>query len=332
MRKAAVMVGFGAFFITMALLMRFYAYPKLAVVPKDLNTQQVVADDNASYFDAPTVKPAAGKILTKSTVVGNPSQSEQASKELKRDAIVLDQWQSTATVGKDGKLSTPPVDAFTSHYAIDASTGEGLPWSGNTKNNKPFSPSGQTIKFPFQTKKSNEYSYFDNTLNKAFPVKFAGEEEIKGLKVYKFTQDVPRTKFATKDLPPTIFGLPNGGAVVADRYYENQRTLWVEPETGIMMKLQEKQHQDLVVPNANPVNAMTTTSTLTDESITKNVDEYKTKSGQLKILRSTAPLVLGLLGVLALLGGLAASLMSGRKRAARDADGSHAAGATETSY
>jgi len=65
------MIGFGAFFLTLTLLMRFYAYPKLAVVPSDQNTQQLVTDDHASYFDADTLKPGAGKIVTKGTVVAN---------------------------------------------------------------------------------------------------------------------------------------------------------------------------------------------------------------------------------------------------------------------
>lgn len=309
MRKAAVMIGFGAFFITMALLMRFYAYPKLAVIPQDQNTQQLVKDDRATYFDAPTVKPGAGKILTKVTVVADKAASKKASDELGRNVVVVDQWQSTATVKSDGSLSKPPMDAYTAHYAVDASTGAAIEgWKDSTKDGKPFNPSGQTVKFPFNTSKDGSYEYFDSTLNKAFPVKFAGEEKLKGLTVYKFTQSVPRTKFTTMDVPPTIFGLPDGNGVVADRFYQNERTLWIEPTTGVMMKVQEKQHQELVVPNAKPVNAMTTTSTMTDETVTKNVDEYKTKATQLKILRVTAPIVLGLIGLLALALGLFMSL------------------------
>lgn len=314
MRKAAVMIGFGAFFITMALLMRFYAYPKLAVVPKDQNTQQLVTDEHATYFDAPTVKPGAGKILTKATVVGDPKDSERASQETGRNVVVVNQWQTTRATKDGGQTwENPPMAAYTAKYALDASTGEGVNWKGNTKDGKPFNPSGQTIKFPFDTQKDGKYEYYDSTLDKPLPVKFAGEEKLDGLTVYKFTQSVPRTKFTTIDVPPTIFGLPDGGGVVADRYYENERTLWVEPTTGVMMKVQEKQHQELEVPNASPVNAMTTTSTMTDATVQANVDEYKTKSMQLKILKTTAPLVLGLLGLGALVLGLLLSIRAGRR-------------------
>lgn len=41
MRKVlpAIILAAGAFFLTMGLLFRFYAYPKLAVVPVDQNSQ-----------------------------------------------------------------------------------------------------------------------------------------------------------------------------------------------------------------------------------------------------------------------------------------------------
>ncbi|AIF40895.1 hypothetical protein HX89_07995 [Dermacoccus nishinomiyaensis] len=315
MRKAAVMIGFGAFFLTMALLMRFYAYPKLAVIPSDQNTQQTVTDDHASYFDADTVKPGSGKIITKATVVANKEMTKKASKELGRDVIVIDQWQTTDNVNDKGQTAPPPMDASTQQYAVDKSSGEAVKWSGNMLDGKPTNYEGQTIKFPFQVDKNKTYRYWDSTLGKAFPMKYAGSEDIKGLKTYKFTQTIPKTKFTTMDVPGEVFGLPKGSKL-ADRYYTNDRTVWVEPETGVMMKLQEKQHQTLEVPNAKPVDAMLTTSTMTDETIKKNVDDYKTKSSQLKILRLWAPLLLGLLGLFALLLGLLVSLRAGRERRA----------------
>ena len=315
MRKAAVMIGFGAFFLTLALLMRFYAYPKLAVIPSDQNTQQTVTDDHASYFDADTVKPGSGKIITKATVVANKEMTKKASKELGRDVIVIDQWQTTDNVNDKGQTAPPPMNASTQQYAVDKSSGEAVKWSGNMLDGKPTNYEGQTIKFPFQVDKNKTYRYWDSTLGKAVPMKYAGSEDIKGLKTYKFTQTIPKTKFTTMDVPGEVFGLPKGSKL-ADRYYTNDRTVWVEPETGVMMKLQEKQHQTLEVPNAKPVDAMLTTSTMTDETIKKNVDDYKTKSSQLKILRLWAPLLLGLLGLFALLLGLLVSLRAGRERRA----------------
>ena len=40
----AIIMAVGAFILTMGLLFRFYAYPKLAVAPNDKNTTQIVQD------------------------------------------------------------------------------------------------------------------------------------------------------------------------------------------------------------------------------------------------------------------------------------------------
>lgn len=319
MRKAAVMIGFGAFFLTMALLMRFYAYPKLAVVPLDQNTQQTVTDDNAKFFDADKVKPGSGKIITKATVVADKPASEKLSKELGRDVVVIDQWQSTDNVGDNGQTKPPPMSATTQRVAIDRSTGAAVKWDGNELNGKPVNIQGQTIKFPFQVSTSKTYQYWDTTLAKPFPMTYKGTETVDGMKTYKFTQEIPKTKFTTMDVPGEIFGMAKGKQT-ADRYYSNQRTVWVDPETGVMMKLQEKQKQTLEIPGKTPVNAMDTTSTMTPETVRKNVDEYKTKGGQLKILRTWAPLGLGLLGLAALTLGLLLSMRSRRSVGAHAAD------------
>ena len=315
MRKAAVMIGFGAFFLTLALLMRFYAYPKLAVVPADQNVQQTVTDDHARYFDADNVKPGSGKIVTKATVVADKAASKQASEELGRDVVVIDQWQSSDNVTANGTMKAPPMSAMTQRVAVDRSSGEAVKWDGNTLNGKHVDITGQTIKFPFQVDKNKTYAYWDTTLGKSFPMKYAGEEKVQGMNTYKFTQTIPKAKFTTMDVPGEIFRLPKGSQM-ADRYYANNRTAWVDPETGVMIKLQEKQKQTLEVPNAAPVNAIDTTSTMTPETVKANVDEYKSKGSQLRILRLWAPLLLGLIGLFALGLGLLASLRAGRGRRA----------------
>lgn len=309
MRKAATVIGLGAFFVTMALLLRFYAYDRLAVVPYDQNTQQVIDDPNATFFDADKVAPGAGTMTTKVTVVGNKAASEAASESTGKDVFVFDQWRST-----DNNDKAPPMDAWTGRYAIDRHTGEALDCCNTTNNGKPATYSGQIIKFPFQTQKKS-YDYWDNTVGKAVPMKYVSEEKINGLNTYKFEGKVPLTKFRTQDVPRKIFGLSDQ-SVLADRLYENDRTLWIEPETGVIMKAQEKQHQVLRIsdPGAKDVNAVTTTSVMTPATVQKNVDDYKTKATLLKILRLWAPLLLGLLGLALLIAGV---LMSLRVRSER---------------
>ena len=126
------------------------------------------------------------------------------------------------------------------------------------------------------------------------------------------TQEVPRFIYKPGD---------KGGPVQTDRYYSNHRTFWIEPETGVMIKLQEEQKQTLEATGYRTITALETTSTFTEDTVKKNVDEYKSKATALKAVRLWAPLALSLLGALLLLGGLLMAVLSGRRGQAVDDPG-----------
>src|SRR5699024_7985150 len=84
----AIIMCVGAFILTMGLLFRFYAYPKLAVVPLDQNTTQIVQDPDATFFDADNVKPGEGELTTTARIIGDPEASEAASEEVGKDVAV----------------------------------------------------------------------------------------------------------------------------------------------------------------------------------------------------------------------------------------------------
>lgn len=70
---------------------------------------------------------------------------------------------------------------------------------------------------------------------------------------------------------------------------------------------------------------LNTTQQMDSTTVKKNVDDYKTKSMLLKRLRTTLPLVLGLLGIALLIIGILTAIFSGRRRggaahARREAD------------
>ncbi|MDF8264077.1 DUF3068 domain-containing protein [Luteipulveratus flavus] len=311
MRKAAIVIGLGAFFLTMALLLKFYAYDRLAVVPLDQNTQQVARDQQATFFDADHVKPGSGPIATRLTAIADKKASESASDATGKDVVVLDFGRYT-----DNNNEPPPMEAYKDRFAIDRHTGQAVRWDGDRLDDKSAHPSGLTVKFPFQTQQKT-YPFWDNRLSKAVPVKYEGTDTIKGLKVYRFHDTVAKTKYADQEVPRGVFGQPDTGGVVAGRFYTNDRTIWVEPETGVIVKVQEKRHDTLELAGAEPVNAITTTSTFDDKTVSTNVDDYKDKATQLKILRFWAPLALGILGVLLILGGLALSAAGGRRGSER---------------
>ena len=156
------------------------------------------------------------------------------------------------------------------------------------------------IKLPFNVEKKS-YEYWDATIRQPMTVDFVEETELKGtnnsLKVYKFEGEVPETDFGFREVPRGLFGLEDTGSVEARRTYQNTRTLWVEPVTGVMIKVQEAQTQYMYLdePGVTPVLAMVA----------------------LAAVKGPAPIVLGILGTLSLLVGIALAL--GFSRKAKDA-------------
>lgn len=317
-RGAVAFLTLGAFLLTLGVAMKVYAYDRLAVVPKDQNTQQVLGDDNANFFDADNVAPGSGPISTVATVIGDPDLASEASDENDgADIGVYTKGQST-----DNNDQAPPIDFLEQTFAIDRFTGEAVPWSGSSQNGEPIEFEGQIIKFPFNTQKKS-YEYWDATIKAPMTMEYEGTEKVEGtdgsIDTYRFFGSVPETEFGVREVPRGIFGLEDTEAVEATRTYANERTIWVEPETGVMVKIQEAQKQWLKLdePGAEDVVAMDTVSASTPETVQATIDDYGSKVGVLKAVRTWLPLAIGGLGILFIVVGIALAV---RFRGNRDAD------------
>lgn len=292
MRKCAVVVGFGAFFLTMALLLKVYAYPRLAVVPADLNSGQTLIDPHAAYLDVPTLSFKTGRLITKNVTVAD----QGASRDYGENVMVLDQWQYTT----DGKGSIPPMSASAVRFAVDRHTGLPVQIPDASQNGKPLHVEGYTIKFPFNLTKGASYPYWDGTLGRAVQMRYAGTETIDGLLTYRYTVHLPPSRTGTMEVPGSVLGL---GAKSASRSavhtYANDRTIWADPMTGAFVKVSEHQREALVIPGHAPVQVLNTTSVMDDATVRRNADDYRSQGMQLRML-DAAPWITGGLGVLLL--------------------------------
>ncbi len=306
MRKTAVVIGFGVFFLVMALLLKFYAYDKLTVIPKDQNTGLSAYDAHAKYFDADKVKFSKGPLTTHIRAVVD----QKASEKYGHNVVVFNKWQTSDNNGKK-----PPMEAFSERIPVDRHTGLPVHCCGESENGKPIKHEGYTIKFPFDTQKTS-YKYWDYWAEKAMTMKYQETTKIDGLTVYKFEGDTPRSPYAsepTKEMPGFAFGgAKSSPAVKAKRYFQDHRTIWVEPRTGAFIKVREQIHQTMVDPKSNKtITAVQTDTVFTKKTIQANVDEYAPKAKQLKIL-GMLPWILGILGIILLLIGGALAFLTGR--------------------
>src|SRR6185295_9685874 len=83
--------------------------------------------------------------------------------------------------------------------------------------------------------------------------------------------------------------------VQADLYYRGINTLWVEPVTGIEVKQQQQQHQELRSLTSAAV-VFDGTLAYNGTTIAQMVDQVNANKGKLEFLSTTGPLWLGIGG------------------------------------
>ncbi|MFC6155609.1 DUF3068 domain-containing protein [Kribbella jiaozuonensis] len=340
-RIRAVLIGLGVFCVGVAALTKFYAYPALAVAPADQIAHTVSDGPNATIFSVADLKVKRNiELEARRTVRGDVVAADKISKALNRKVVVYD----TAVVTDDSKNYQFPDDASKTaemplsfvqeRVVLDARTGESVRWnpSGNDDSGEYVTTTlekadrlrpdpksalfkgheGLVLKFPFGTEKKT-YNFWDTTLRKAFPIQFKREDELYGLKVYVFEQEIPKQEVPQAkplEVPGNLVGEPGKDSVVAQRTYKNTRTLWIEPVTGAIIKGKEQQLATIAYNGADKLTATQVSIEYDDATVKKNVNGatengveeggYQSKAGQLHAIGFWVPLVSLIVGLLLL--------------------------------
>lgn len=295
-----VVVAVGALLLVAAPLLRWYAYPQLAVTPHDTEITTVSTGDDVRILDISSV--LAGRAVvervtditsTRGTVslVGGPEGTTSD------DEVAV--WH-TLVNNADARGQT--VSATESIVAFDRHTGAGVPGYNQTVDGEPVEHEGQVLKFPFGTEQ-RDYEFWDATLRAATPAVYDGEDEIQGLTVYRFVQTIEPTVVERLDVPGTLAG-SDQDAIEAERVYVNTRTLWVEPNTGVIIRGQEEQDSVLAYGGVEIATVTSGTLTYTDETVSELVDQYEGTASQLNLIRNVLPLALGIVGLVLLVLGI----------------------------
>lgn len=305
-RSRVLLIAFGIFFVGVAALAKFYAYPTLAVAPSDQVAHTVSAGPNATIFSVAKLSEVSGVDLeARRTVRGDVVAAKKISEALNRKVVVFD----TAVVTDDSpdykfpdgeaKTEELPLSFVQERVVLDAHTGESVRWNPKEPDNsgeyitttlksadrlKPDPASkffkgheGLVLKFPFGTEKKT-YQFWDTTTRKAFPAKFKEVTELHGLKVYRFEQEVPKQEIPLAKpllVPGKLVGEPGRDSVEVQRTYQNHRTLWIEPVTGAIIKGREEQLASLSYNGEAKVTATQVKIEYDEATVKKNVEGAK---------------------------------------------------------
>jgi len=319
-----IVVGLGVFAVALGLLLRFYAYPKLAKVPLDIDNTSVAQGNGVTALvieevdDVPTPEIRHDLSLTSTThVTGDLTQPE-----IKEDGDVAAWVEATKTVDDASGIL---VDASLRELCLDRHSGESVaPCEGQyisveegariTADANTVQQPGLNFKFPFGTEQRS-YDYYDLTLRQTVEARFDGEDSIKGVDVYRFVTQTEPTKVDTQEVPGSLIGMDDQPSVSADRYYEDRRTLWVEPATGALLAVEDAGKQELVGPGQSPGSGTTVyegTLRLNDKTVSANVEEAESNTGRLSLL-TVWPIVLWIVGGVLVVAGFVMMVVSNRR-------------------
>lgn len=297
-KLSVVLIALGAFLVVLAPMVRWYAYPRVAVAPAAQRSVTTLVGQGATIFDISTLKEITTDLTTKVRTIGDTRAAE------KQGGDVVVYVNSTSTRSSDGVMRSRDVERM----AFDKRTGEAVNccdefMSGTEGVETPVKHVGLVAKFPFQTEKKT-YSFWDGTLKAARAIKYTGTSKVEGVGVYTFEQTIEPTRVGAQELPLNLLGLDGTDNVTADEMYSVNRKLWVEPNTGVILKRSEQVLDTLDYDGASRLTLTKVTTGYDAKTVKDNADKYGAQGRMLHAVHSVVPLVSLLLGLVLLFLGL----------------------------
>ena len=297
-----VLIALGVALLVLAPMVKFYAVPKLAVAPLDLDPASPSLNSGVAetLLDIATLTEQSNVPVTSTRYTTADVAASQAA------GGNIGVYETFSRVNRaDGTL----VTAGTERYAFDRTTNVLTTGSNSNIDGDPITDAmiaGDAImplKLPFFVDKNATYNYFDTSLLKGYPLSFVEETQIDGLTVYKFESTIEPTQIGEQE----GLGEKVGGTAdfVAPRFYANDRVVFVEPLTGQVVDGYEDQLQTFRGPDGtDKITIIKAKIGFTEENKASAVSDAKANSAKLGLVSNTLPVVSGVAGLVLLVIGL----------------------------
>lgn len=333
---ACGIMGLGAALLIAALLLWTYTSSRITKIPLDLDTT-LISDGSGTALDPGSL---GGDHVVVDKNVPLVSQ-RQISVETPANAEVVTFQVGTSVrrtdKQKDTGLLLALVDTVTlnrkSAMAVSDETHPGgavqKPRTVNDESpptNMPLPHDGLSYRFPFHTQKET-YPYFDPIAQKAFDANYIGEEDVNGLTTYKFTQNVgydadgkladpvkypslyPNDEDSKTTATAAMWGVPGDNPdekITMTRYYAAQRTFWVDPESGTIVKEEEHANHYYARDPLNPDKVVVADYKVAfnEETIESQVNAARNERDRVALWSRVLPITFTAAGLIALVGGV----------------------------
>lgn len=289
------LAGFGAFLIVAALLLVGYVSGQVVKYPLHEYLTTQLRGTGVSYFSAPLAREVSGAtMLTTSTVKGDAAAGNSST-------AVWDEF--TYVYDTTNKV---PFEYTTRRFAFDRRTAQLVNCCASNVNGDSSIRQTGLVGFlwPFGTQQQT-YQIFDPVLNKPRPARFAGTSTIDGISVNRYVEQVPPTRAGSQTLPASLVGMSGTGMVTLPEFYTGTNTFWVDPETGA--QLNTTQVQKVTLQDSTGAQRLVIFDghlDFTPQSIQIVVNLDNSARSKIALLEVILPLVLGVVGLIALITGI----------------------------
>ncbi|KRE96134.1 hypothetical protein ASG76_03565 [Nocardioides sp. Soil774] len=294
MRKiiAGLLLGLGSFLLVAALVVVVWGGDAVKKTPLDTDSVTNLAGV------ADKLNPATGDVETLDVRATSVTKADAELSDgdvivfVNTVCLVVDEGDVPSCVDEsDDRLVSASSDVFATdrHTAEAVNDAKYLPPSAEEK-------SGLINKWPFDAQKK-DYTYWDGMLGEAVDATYDGSESIDGLETYKY-------HVLIEDAPAEV-------VAGIDGVYSQDKTLWIDPTTGAIIK--QTQHEVRELEDGSTLLDMQLA--FTDDQVSANAADAKDNGKLLGLLTTTLPLVGFIGGAIALLAGIFLFVSARRREA-----------------
>jgi hypothetical protein len=281
---AHVLLALGVFGVVLAFLLPFYVVPHAKRTPLNLDiTTRATGTTQLLDPVSNQVKPVNLRATRHVRTDSYASDSKYTTVDESVCIVVVEGNTPDCVPASDPRLLSVTTDRVTA----DRVTAESVhvpQYNENVNGDTSVRHTGLSYKWPIDAKKKT-YQFFVPDLKKAFPATYQGSSKLRGLTVYKyFMESGPQPYQINGTLPAT---------------YDDTRTVYIEPQTGVIVKGVEHILEKLDTGET----VFETTLTFDDPTIDHQANYAKNKINRLNWAGIWIPLIAGLVGLAALAGG-----------------------------
>jgi hypothetical protein len=292
------LTGLGAFFLVLALLLRFVLPGQVIKWPLNEYQKTTLTGHGVSYFSQGQLKEINGVDAQATITVEGDVAAGSSSTAV---------WNEFTAV--QDTTNGAPIQYVQQRSAFDRRSGLIVDCCGayiNVSNVGTINgrQSGLAYVWPVGTQPTT-YQVFDPILGRPAPYRYTGTATTGGMTSYKFVEQETNQQFATQSVPGQLVGQPGQPSVTLPEYLTETNTVWVDPTTGA--PLDETENRTLALEDSTGATRLILFKgvlSATPGDVTSVVNKTNSTHQRIEVIEDIGPLVTVLLGIILLVVGI----------------------------